>query len=395
MKRIKNYLLSITSKKREKGAIVAEATIALTAYIFAIYMVLSIVSICFVQAKMGVALNAAAKEMSQYAFLYETLNLSKHMSGEGGKSSEIMDSFATVLNKISKGTSNFSSDISSMFAQGASQAQGDSAAEYIKNGVGMGLAQQLMKKNLVEFEGDTPDAFLRRCHVKDGFKGLNFLNTTFLTDENQSEVGLIVSYKVEVVRLLDTDVTFNFVQRADTRGWGKGVSLKNPASSNTAKTIWESSNLTRGNSIITSEKKQYKYTSASYNFHAYEPGSNQFVRIRSLDTTVDSYANDPSAIEKELNSTYQTLYKGVSGLDSNVPVTDSSGKSVTVNSNPNSRTYKIVLVIPEGADTTAVNTAVQNFQASNPGVTVEVKSGYGSGKGAQTPATEGNTQTEQ
>ena len=152
MKRIKNYLLSITSKKREKGAIVAEATIALTAYIFAIYMVLSIVSICFVQAKMGVALNAAAKEMSQYAFLYETLNLSKHMSGEGGKSSEIMDSFATVLNKISKGTSNFSSDISSMFAQGASQAQGDSAAEYIKNGVGMGLAQQLMKKNLVEFE---------------------------------------------------------------------------------------------------------------------------------------------------------------------------------------------------------------------------------------------------
>ena len=146
----------------------AEATIALTAFIFAIYMILSIVDICYVQAKMGIALNSAAKEMSQYAYLYETFELSEYMSGTGGKSSEMMGSFAEVLNKISKGTSNFSSDISSMFAQGGTQAEGDSAAEYLKNGLGMALAKQCVKKNLVSYEGDTPEAFLKRCHVKDG-----------------------------------------------------------------------------------------------------------------------------------------------------------------------------------------------------------------------------------
>lgn len=394
MNRIKGFFEKV--KQRERGAVVAEATIALTAFVFAIYLILSIVDICYVQAKMGIALNSAAKEMSQYAYLYDAFGLDEHMAGTGeGKSGELMESFSVVLDKISKGTSNFSQDISQMFAAGSAQAGNDTAAEYIKNFVGMGLAKQLVKKNLKSYEGEDPDAFLKKCHVKDGLDGLNFINTTFLTNVDQNEISVIVSYEVEVVRLLDTRYTFNFVQRAETKAWGKGVSLKEGGTVTSARSIWDASNLSRGNSIITSEKKKYSYTSSSYNFHAYDSQKNQFIRITSLDTFAKSYAGDPSAIEAALKNSYSNLQSGVSKLGEDVPVVNSTGKDATVKSDPATRTYKVVLVVPDSADMTTVNTAVSNFKTANPGVEVEVKSGYGDPAAASQTQTETDTSTDE
>ena len=56
--------------KNEHGAIVVEATIAFSAFIFLIFIVYSIVDICYIQAKMGIALNESAIDMSQYSYLY-------------------------------------------------------------------------------------------------------------------------------------------------------------------------------------------------------------------------------------------------------------------------------------------------------------------------------------
>ena len=47
--------------KSEKGAVIVEATIVLPMFIFAILIILSVVDICYVQSKMSVALNSAAK----------------------------------------------------------------------------------------------------------------------------------------------------------------------------------------------------------------------------------------------------------------------------------------------------------------------------------------------
>lgn len=397
MWQIKAFINKI--KNREQGAVVAEATIALTAFVFAIYMILSIVDICYIQAKMGIALNAAAKEMSQYAYIYDVLDLYK-LDGEGGKSSEFMEGFSTLLNKLSKGTSNLSSDVSSMFSDAGDQAANDDLAEYGKNVVGMALAKKCMKKNLVSFDGDSPEAFLRRCHVKDGLDGLSFLNTTFLTDENQSEINLIVAYKVEVVRLLNTEYTFNFVQRADTKAWGKGVSLVGDSESGSTgsteskSSIWDAGNLSRGNSIITSEKKNYSYTSSSNNFHAYDSSKNQFIRIGSIDTFADSYVNNPGQIESSIKQIYSTLYSGVENLGEDVSVKNSSGKDTNVKSNKDTRTYKVVIVVPDSADMETVNTAVNNFKAKNPGVEVEVKTGYGNPSSATKAETNTNDSTD-
>ena len=94
MERIKHFLNN--KKKDENGAIIAEATVSLTAFMFAILIILWLINICYVQAKMAVALNSAAKEMSQYSYLYTALTLDEYMTGSGGKSSEIMDSFSEV-----------------------------------------------------------------------------------------------------------------------------------------------------------------------------------------------------------------------------------------------------------------------------------------------------------
>ena len=61
-------------QKRERGAIIVEATISLTMFIFAMFTLYSLVNICYVQSKMSVAVNVAAKEMSQYAYLPLYLN---------------------------------------------------------------------------------------------------------------------------------------------------------------------------------------------------------------------------------------------------------------------------------------------------------------------------------
>jgi hypothetical protein len=45
---------------REKGAIVVEATISLTVFIFTIFIILSVVDICYIQAKIGNSMCSAA-----------------------------------------------------------------------------------------------------------------------------------------------------------------------------------------------------------------------------------------------------------------------------------------------------------------------------------------------
>lgn len=374
MRKIKAFIEKI--RQREQGAVVVEATIALTAFIFAIYIILSIVDICYVQAKMGIALNSAAKEMSQYAYIYEALGVSKHMTGEGGKSSDLMQSFSKFLTNISKDTEGFSTKISDLFKDAGTQAQGDSAAEYLNNGLGMGLGELLIQKNLKSYEGESADAFLRKCHVKNGLKGLNFLSSTFLTNEDQNIVNLVVHYEVEVIRLLDTSYTFKFVQKAETKAWTKGSSVKDGAAKPVPASIWDSGSITRGNAIITAEKGKYKFTSSGNDFHAYDSSKNQFIRIRSLNTFDKSYATSKD-IETQLKQTYTTMKNTVEDLETNVPVLNDKGKDATVKSDPKTRTYKVVLVVPDSSDMSVVNGAVQNFKKNNPGVAVEVKTGYG------------------
>ena len=59
-------------------------------------------------------------------------------------------------------------------------------------------------------------------------------------------------------------------------------------------------------------------------------------------------------------------------------VADQNGQSTTVSSNPDGRTYRLVLVVPDDADLSVIAQAVKDFKAAYPGVEVSVRQGYGS-----------------
>ena len=61
-------------------------------------------------------------------------------------------------------------------------------------------------------------------------EGLNFKGSTFykmVDGKTTDEVKLVVRYKVKVIRLLNIDFGFDFMQTAATKVWGPGVSQRN------------------------------------------------------------------------------------------------------------------------------------------------------------------------
>lgn len=398
--------------KAERGAVVIEATLSLTTFVFAIITILSLINIAYLQAKMGVALNSAAKEISQYSYLYYKFGLDEFEASlaDGTDQSkktvqntidgvgQIMDSLSNAENSLSTG------NIDSMFSElerGAASADSlvtmyaEEIAEDPKGFiVGMGklarseltqeakvklgevLAKAFMKKNLKSSAEENPDSFLKRHHVVDGMDGLDFNYTTLMANGTSNEINLVVSYDVEVIQLLNIDFHFKFRQCAKTTAWGNGISLIHPRS------IWETmAPVNRGVYIVGKEKEGYTYTSNSNGYQAYNNswGKNEFIAITSLDTTMQTYQTK-AGVKGRLNSEFSKMYSGVSKLDESITVKNSSGNDVTLTSNTETRKYKIVIVVPEGADQSVIKEAITEFKNSKSGYTiaVEVKEGYGS-----------------
>lgn len=256
----KNCPRNMMQKKREDGVIVIETTISLVVFIFAIYTILSLVDIAYVQAKMSVALNTAAKEISEYSYLYYKLNLDEldKKIEEGTSDSKqtvenTIDGISTVMTSFQE----VKSDLSNYDADSALNnlyTGADAAGTTIKNIadqiaedpsgfiLGMGklagselskearavlmqiMAKALMKRNLRSFSDQDPDTFLRRCHVVDGLDGLDFDYSSMMAGGSSDTIILVVTYEVKIIQLLNMDFTFTFRQCAKTKAWGNGVS---------------------------------------------------------------------------------------------------------------------------------------------------------------------------
>lgn len=105
-------------ENRERGAVVVEAVISMTAFIFTMLIILSIADIAYTQSKMAVALNSAAKEISQYCFLYYKFQLDEANSAldegtEGAQKTvedtvaglgQMMDSFGEAGSTLKRGS---------------------------------------------------------------------------------------------------------------------------------------------------------------------------------------------------------------------------------------------------------------------------------------------------
>ena len=404
-------------KSKEKGAIVVEATISLTAFVFLIFTILSLVNICYIQAKIGLSLNSAAKEISQYSYLYYKFGIneldgkiSAGTEDEKEVATSTIDSIGTFLDSMSDAksdieTADFDSLVSNIesgatevdslitmyadkladdpkgFIVGMGKMAGSELKEEIKVVMGQVLAKTFMKKNLKAFPEDDPNEFLIRHGIEDGMAGLDFDYTSLMAYGTSNQIQLVVTYDVKVIELLNIDYSFTFRQCAQTTAWGDGISLITPEQSTVSeKAIWDTMTPTqRGQTIVLEEKKEYDYTSSGKGFDAYDntSGKNEFITIVSIDNAAATY-QDQSKITSRLNTVYSSLESKVSKLDETITVQDKTGTSISLTSPIDTRTYKIVLVVPDDAVGSAdIQAAVNQFKLNHPGVEVEIKGGYG------------------
>lgn len=400
-------------KDRERGAIVVEGIISLTTFMFAIFTILSIVNIAYIQARMSNALNSAAKEISQYSFFYYKFGIDQAEAGlsqsddvvqsreladntvegigalmdnlTGANSSLQSGNFDSLVDNIEQGRNNVDGMVNDWadaiekdkkgFIIGMGKMLGNELKEEGKSLLCEVLAKAFMKKNLKAYPDDDPERFLQAHRVVGGMSGLDFEYTTFLQDGTSNEIRLVVTYDVHVLDFLNIDFDFTFRQCVKTTAWGRGISRINPEDSMPISTpstsIWDTGGGARGKYIVASEKEKYEYTDSHHHFDAYEPDTNTFISIISVDTTTNS------SIEIRLNDALNDMREGVEELGENITVTDSEGNKVTLPSDPETRNYSIVLVVPDSSNMEEVAAIVKDFEKANPGVTVEVRTGYG------------------
>lgn len=412
-------------KSSERGAVIVEATISLTTFIFAIFTLLSIVNICYIQARVNTALNSAAKEISQYTYFYYKFGLDKlqgiwseglddeaalakgTINGVGtlvdslsdAKSSVETGDFEGLYKAIDSGYTNTESLVTQYADRLADDPKGlivgmgqmllNEGMDQLKSKVMCEvLGKAFIKKNLMAYPGDDPDNFLKRYKVVGGMDGLDFEYSVFLKDGTSNLIQLVVTYDVRIIQLLNIDFDFTFRHCVKTTAWGRGISKITPADSTPTQsidkaeeeaksTIWDEGGGKRGQYIVAQEKKNYKYTDTGHGFDAYIPDNNEFVTVVSIDTNVDSYST-ATKISYKLNSAYNDTYDKTSKLGDTFTVTGSDGKTATMENPGENANYTIVLVVPDNADMATVQEAVTKFQQSYPDVKVEIKGGYGS-----------------
>lgn len=203
----------------ERGAIVIEATLTLSFFMFAMFTLLSVVQIAYAQSRMSVALTSATKSITEYAHIYFATGMDEAFGGSGGKSSELFGEVGSFLEKIGGELGPISEELS-QFVIGAGQSvSATSITDILKNLIGEGLVLGLMDSNLGDGSPGSAETFKKKYHIKN----INMLESQVLESGNQ--VFFRIEYDIEVVKLLNVDYTFKMSTWAYADAWsGVGAS---------------------------------------------------------------------------------------------------------------------------------------------------------------------------
>lgn len=202
-----------TGREGERGAIIMEATLSLPFFMFAMFTLLSVIQIAYAQSRMSVALTGATKSIAEYAHIYYATGLNNVLSGSGGKSSELFGYLGGFLEEVGGELGPISEELE-QFVVGAGQAASStSIADIVKNLAGEGLVLGLMDNNLGDGGENSAERFKRKYHIKD----MDLLESRVLEDGNH--IYFRVKYRIEVVKLLNIDYSFDMSTWAYTDAW--------------------------------------------------------------------------------------------------------------------------------------------------------------------------------
>lgn len=430
--------------RQEKGSVTIEATIALSAFMFAIVTILTIVNICIAQARIFYAINTTAKEISQYSYLYSLTGFSESQQKlygaakvETDKIDQVLSDVNTVYNEIENlgedaaGTpqnidgvlnawDKLSNDAKSVEGAGSSlQSDLESIASdpkslmfgIVKMAASDGfdlaksrliaapLAKTMCKKHLVNKKGGDVETYLKFLGIVPSasgkyIDGLDFSKST-LFPRGSNEITINVSYDVKVIALLPIDFSFHFNQTAITHGWLAGEdSYKNAENRYkdndtiwTKATVTERSEYIRHLAIADLEDEGYKRTTGLTDVQLYNPDTNEFVMISSMNPLYSPSGEEPMtlddlddvALQESIERLCAKMKSTTDGL-SNVTTktTDKNGQVTKKDHNCSGANNKIVLVIPEDE---GLKEKIEEIiaKSNTNGVTIEVTPSFGKG----------------
>lgn len=255
--------------KNEKGVVIIEATIALSAFMFFIVTILTIVNICYAQAKIGTALNETAKELSEYSYLYALTGINERQAKIYGETEKVrsemeqsIQGIGDLYDALKEGTEDVSNidmtnlsesidkikadveagskaksqleavfdeiaDDPKAFLIGFGKLLGNSAFDYGKSKlIAAPITKCMMKRHLKSEKNGDCESFLKALKVVQGsdgkyIDGIRF-DDSVLFPNGEHSIKLVAKYKVKVIPLLPIDMEFEFCQSAETNGWFGG-----------------------------------------------------------------------------------------------------------------------------------------------------------------------------
>lgn len=209
-------------RKNQEGAIVVEATISLTTFMFLIVIILGLVNICLVQAKMASLVHGVAKDLSNYSYIYS-------LTGLASKEQEIANNASSAQTSIDEVLSNGGEvygtleaigniDFDEEFWNSCVALLKQSAINTVKSAVLDGICKDAVKKRL-STSTQSADAYLSKLGIEGGVDAINFMESEFCYG-GSDDIVIVATYKVHILKLLGVDFEFNFRQCAYTKAWG-------------------------------------------------------------------------------------------------------------------------------------------------------------------------------
>ena len=306
----------IFGKHGERGAVTIEATIALTTFLFVFITIYSLITVCRAQARVQVAINNTAKEISQYSYLYgltgldsslakfqsdaqdakdqtnafvdDVVNVFDGIQSIGGQAAAIdisdteamMTQWENIGNTVKETEDDFSSVKQSLEKMaenpqellfGMAKLIGSEGLEIAKSkAIAEPISRALVKKHLKRSEDDSADACCAALGIvpdtyfgkKSYFNGIDFSNST-LFPYGSDEITIVASYKIKLPLLLPIDVEYSITQTAKTKAWlhGDGGVVKDSTTRieqiekvADGSTIWNNCSVNERSQLIVSDK---------------------------------------------------------------------------------------------------------------------------------------------
>lgn len=206
--------VAATNHASEHGAILIEATLTLSFFMFAIFTLLTLIQIAYAQSRMSVALSSATKSIAEYAHIYYATGMDQAFPGSGGKSSELFGEVGDFLEKVGGELGPISEELGGFMSGAGQAAQNTSIADLLKDAVGSSLVVGLMDTNLGDGSEGSAKAFKKHYRIE----GVSLLESKVMENGSDS-IFFRVKYKIRVIKLLNIDYSFNMSTWAYTDAW--------------------------------------------------------------------------------------------------------------------------------------------------------------------------------